>query len=148
MDVTIVIPVYRNEETIGRTLTSIDHAWQAAGAPGGLRTIVVVDGIVDSSIDIIEEWSKVTGVSMTLVVQGNGGVGSARNAGWTRSQSQWVTILEADDEITVERLLYAELGPGSNVAYVGCQVVMVDAGHDWDFAVRETAQGMSIEYID
>lgn len=128
MDLTIMIPVYRNESTIGRTLASIDSSWSAAGEPSGLHVIVVIDGIVDFSIDVVHGWAGTTALPTTVIVQENAGLGNARNVGWRAASTTWITFLDADDEITPERLDYAKNDVMSGAAYIGCQVFEVSDG--------------------
>lgn len=128
MDVSIIIPVYRNEDTIERTLASVDASWRAAGEPHGVHPVIVVDGVVDGSIHLIEQWRHATPLTSTLIVQDNAGLGNARNAGWTAAPTEWVTFLDADDEITAERLRFAQRTLASGTAYVGCQVLRAAKG--------------------
>ncbi len=128
MDLTIVIPVYRNEATIGRTLASIDRAWIESQRPEGLHVVIVVDGVIDLSLEIIGRWRVITPLANTVIVQDNAGVAHARNVAWRAATTTWVTFLDADDEITAERLRYAETDAIADVVHIGCQVFDVKEG--------------------
>ena len=128
MDLTILVPVHRNEATIGRTLASIDRTWVEAQRPDGLHVVIVVDGIVDSSLDIIERWRVSTPIPTAVIVQTNAGIANARNVAWRAASTDWVTFLDADDELTIERLTFADGVLGLGTVYVGRQDVIVKAG--------------------
>jgi glycosyltransferase involved in cell wall biosynthesis len=128
VDLTVLIPVYRNAATIGRTLASIDTVRTIVDQVTELNVVIVVDGIMDSSIDVIESWRATTRVPTAVIVQDNRGVASARNVAWRAATTNWVTFLDADDELTLERVQFAERGLRSNTVYVGRQEVIADGG--------------------
>ena len=128
MDLTILIPVHSNEPTIGRTLASIERTWVEAQRPDGLRVVIVVDGIVDSSLDSIERWRASAPIPTTVIVQDNAGVANARNAAWRAAITTWVTFLDADDELTSERLSFADSALSPGTVYIGRQDVTAEAG--------------------
>jgi glycosyltransferase involved in cell wall biosynthesis len=128
MDLSVIIPVHRNEATIRRTLESIDASWRAVDSPAGLAVIVVIDGDVDASHRICREWMSRCDLPASLTLQENAGIGSARNVGWRQATSAWVTFLDADDEITPTRLRFA-MGPlETGAVYVGRQGLQVREG--------------------
>lgn len=128
MDLTIVIPVYRGETTVARTLDSIERAWKAMGCPAGLEVVIVVDGDVDGSSGICHDWRSRVDLPVTVIVQENSGIAAARNAGWLRARTTWITFLDADDEITPARLRLAGGALRGGSVYVGCQDVHVQPG--------------------
>ncbi len=128
MDLTVLIPVYRNAATIGRTLASIDAVRAKVDQVTELNAVIVVDGIMDSSIDVIENWRVTTRVPTAVIVQDNRGVANARNVAWRAATTNWVTFLDADDELTPDRVQFAERGMRSHTAYVGRQEVIADGG--------------------
>jgi glycosyltransferase involved in cell wall biosynthesis len=128
VDLTVLIPVYRNAATIGRTLASIDAVGTKVGQVIELNAIIVVDGIIDSSIDVIESWCATTRIPTVVIVQENRGVANARNVAWRAATTNWVTFLDADDELTPERVQFAERGLRSHTVYVGRQEVIADGG--------------------
>ena len=128
MDLTIVIPVYRGEATIARTLNSIERAWREMGCPAGLEVVIVIDGDVDGSSGLCHDWRSRVDLPVTVVVQSNSGIAAARNAGWCRARTTWITFLDADDEITLGRLRLAGGHVEGGSVYVGCQEVHVQPG--------------------
>ena len=60
--------------------------------------ILVDDGSEDNSLDIINQW-KGKFPSVTLLIQNNQGVSSARNAGFNISNGQYVVFPDIDDVI-------------------------------------------------
>lgn len=128
MDLSVIVPVHRNETTIQRNLESIEVSWRAIDSPTGLAVIIVIDGDVDASRDLCQKWVSRTGLPSTLIVQENSGIGSARNVGWRRATSTWITFLDADDEITPARLRFAQGSPHPGTVYVGRQDLRVRKG--------------------
>jgi len=94
----IVIPVYNSENTIGRTLDSLERMSFESRALA--EVVIVNDGSEDRSMELVE--SKKQGLSplnVVVVVQENMGTGAARNAGLDHSKGEWVLFLDSDDEL-------------------------------------------------
>jgi len=115
--VSIVIPNYN----YGRYLRiAIDSALAQTYSP--VEVIVVDDGSTDDSREVIESYRD----RITPIIKGNGGHGSALNAGYAKSGGEIVIFLDADDELmpdAVEQVLKA-WRPG--VAKAQFQLEMVD----------------------
>jgi glycosyltransferase involved in cell wall biosynthesis len=78
----IVIPVFRNELTIERALMSIEHSAASIDHPSAPNVVVVIDGIVDGSLDIVQTWQRSTNIPHQVITQNNAGIAAARNVGW------------------------------------------------------------------
>ncbi len=128
MNLSFVIPVYRNESTVARALQSVDDSWSAIGCPGGLNVVVVLDGVVDGSLDIVNAWSKATRLPHQIVVQSNAGIAAARNVAWRAATTEWITFLDADDETTIVRLVYARDRALPDTVSIGQQELVVSSG--------------------
>ncbi len=89
--ISIIIPVYKSEATIGRCLDSIMKQtyedWEA---------LVVDDGAPDNSGSICDEYGK-KDQRIKVFHQANGGVSKARNVGLAHAQGEWVTFADSDD---------------------------------------------------
>lgn len=95
----VVIPCYNAEKWIGRAIGSVLEQ----GYPN-LEIIVIDDGSTDSSLEIIKSF----GEKIRWETGRNQGASVARNRGLSRSTSDYVLFLDADDY----------LAPGSLGAWV------------------------------
>lgn len=91
MKLSVIIPVYKVEDTLERCLQSIvsqDYA--------DLEIIVVDDGSPDRCPQICDEWSMKDG-RIRVVHKENGGLSSARNAGIDIATGDYITFVDSDD---------------------------------------------------
>ena len=99
-DVSVVIPAYRAARTLTRTLLSIANQSLAPR-----EVIVVDDGSDDGTAGVAESCrSSMNGIKLTVVVQVNGGAGSARNRAIAIATGEWLAFLDADDEWLSDKL--------------------------------------------
>ncbi|MHB0939351.1 MAG: glycosyltransferase family 2 protein [Armatimonadota bacterium] len=89
MKVSVIIPMYNAERTIGRTLDSV-----LSQTCPDVHIIVVNDGSVDGGREIVRRYDD---PRITLIDQGNAGVSAARNQGIEAAETDWVAFLDADD---------------------------------------------------
>ena len=94
-NISVVIPTYNRRQTIGR---SIDSILNQTLFPSEI--IVVDDGSTDGTSDYIQSNFP----SIRLLQQPNKGVSSARNMGIRSSNSDWVALLDSDDEWFPQKL--------------------------------------------
>ena len=85
--VSVVVPVFNGERTLGRALDSL-----LAQEHPAFEIVVVDDGSTDGSAEIA---ASVPGV--TCIRQANGGPSAARNAGIAATGGELVAFLDADD---------------------------------------------------
>ncbi|OIH94904.1 MULTISPECIES: CDP-glycerol glycerophosphotransferase family protein [unclassified Curtobacterium] len=64
-----------------------------------LQFVFVDDGSTDGTGDLLDEWSRTYPGDVTVVHQENEWIAEARNAGLGRAVGQWVTFVDADDEL-------------------------------------------------
>lgn len=93
MKLSIIIPLYNNEDTLARCLESvlsqdIDHC----------EIIIVDDGSTDSSDAMADEWAK-KHPQIRVLHKPNGGVSDARNHGLDHMKGQYVTFVDSDDTL-------------------------------------------------
>lgn len=62
-----------------------------------LDIVVVDDGSVDDSAELVERWRTRHHPGLRLIRQENAGPGAARNAGLELAQGEWVTFCDPDD---------------------------------------------------
>jgi glycosyltransferase involved in cell wall biosynthesis len=89
-NVTVVIPAYRAEATIRRT---IDSALAQTGVT--VRVVVVIDGKLDRTAEVIADYPP----DLVTVIEHetNQGAAISRNRGLDRVESDFVMFLDADD---------------------------------------------------
>jgi GT2 family glycosyltransferase len=91
----VVIPAYNASATLERAIDSVcEQSWPAH------EIIVVDDGSVDATADVARKF----GDRITLILQANGGVAAARNAGAATATGDWLAFLDADDWYARDRL--------------------------------------------
>jgi len=87
VSVSVIIPVYNGEAFLEQALDSVF----AQRCPD-LEVIVVDDGSVDGSCDIVKRYQQIT-----LVSQANRGVAAARNVGLQHATGLFLSFLDQDD---------------------------------------------------
>lgn len=93
--VSVVIPSYNREHTLGRALDSVLQQTRAADE------IIVVD---DGSTDETKALIKTSYPTVKYHFQANKGVSSARNTGVEIATSDWIALLDSDDQWHKEKL--------------------------------------------
>ena len=99
--VSVIIPVYNAEKTLGLAVESLLKSDTDA-----LQIILTDDGSSDSSASICDKLAAQCD-NITVIRKSNGGVASARNAGLDAATGEWIGFLDADD--TVEPDMYEHL---------------------------------------
>lgn len=88
-----VIPAWNAAETIDRALGSV------LTTPGIGEVIVVDDGSLDDTSERVEAIARTSRIPLQLIRQKNEGASSARNTGMRAVSLDWLTFLDADDEM-------------------------------------------------
>lgn len=100
--VSIIVPVYNNENVISRCLDSILKQTYI-----DFELLLVNDGSTDRSGDICDQYSM-QDARVKVYHKSNAGVSSARNLALRNVQGQWILFVDSDDwidEMYVESLL-------------------------------------------
>src|SRR3954471_7214665 len=95
-DITVVIPCFNHGRFL---LESVDRALGQHGGPP--RVIVVDDGSTDEATAHALEALP---AGVEVIRQQNGGPASARNAGFERSDSELILMVDADDRLPPDAL--------------------------------------------
>jgi glycosyltransferase involved in cell wall biosynthesis len=132
-DVSVVIPAYNAERTLGETLASA-----LAQTLDDLEVIVIDDGSTDATAAIAQ---NVTDKRVRVLSVPNGGVARARNRGMHEARGRFVAFLDADDiwrPLKLERqvsLLHAQ--PEVGMCFTAAFRVDADTRIIASMAVRE-----------
>ena len=86
--VSVVIPLYKGEKFIRKTLESI---FGQTVTPA--EVLVIDDGSTDGSARIVESFAP----AVTLIRKRNGGASAARNYGATIARGEWLAFCDQDD---------------------------------------------------
>ncbi len=89
MKISVVIPAYNCQTTIGRAIESVLDQTRCAE-----EVIVIDDGSKDKTAEIIRSYSD----KVRLIQQDNAGVSVARNTGINAAAGDWIAFLDADDQ--------------------------------------------------
>ena len=93
MKLSIIVPVYRSEATLDRCLQSILRQDIA-----DYEVILVDDGSPDGCPQMCDAWAE-RDAHFRVIHKANGGLSDARNAGIRVAQGEWLTFVDADDEV-------------------------------------------------
>jgi hypothetical protein len=91
-NLSIILPAYNAESTIGTTLESTVSLVDA-----GAELVIIDDGSTDRTPTLVRSFQQSRAHSVVLITQVNQGLSAARNAGIQVSTREWLTFLDADD---------------------------------------------------
>lgn len=90
----VIVPVYNAETTLRQCVDSI-----LVQEYKDFELLLIDDGSQDGSPAICDEYAK-QDVRVTVYHKENGGVSSARNLGLDYANGDWITFIDADDEVS------------------------------------------------
>lgn len=120
--ISVVIPLYNKEQEIEQTIRSV-----LAQTRQPEEILVVDDGSTDRSAEIVR---AIASPLVRLITQANAGVSAARNRGIAEARSQYIALLDGDDQWeagfleVVERLILEF--PGCGLYCTGFSVMSHD----------------------
>jgi glycosyltransferase involved in cell wall biosynthesis/CDP-glycerol glycerophosphotransferase (TagB/SpsB family) len=94
----VVTAVYNVEKYLDDYFKSITR--QTLDFKGHIQLILVDDGSVDKSAQIIKKWQKKFPDNITYIYQENQGAAIARNNGIPLVKNDWVTFIDSDDFVS------------------------------------------------
>jgi glycosyltransferase involved in cell wall biosynthesis len=115
--VSVIIPVFNGESTIGRAVKSVFAQYFT-----DFELIIVDDGSTDQSVDFINEFAR---DNLRLIRHPhNLGTAAARNTGIAEARGRWIAFLDADDLWAPEKLarqiaLIQQAGPNIKASASG-----------------------------
>lgn len=92
MILSVIIPVYKTEKTLGRCVESV----LTQDVSGGMEVILVDDGSPDNCPKLCDEWAE-RDHRIRVVHQENKGLGAARNSGIAIASGKYITFVDSDD---------------------------------------------------
>lgn len=97
----VVVPVFNTERTLPRCLRSV----LTDETRGSIELILVNDGSSDGSGAILRDYARRCPDAVVLIEKGNGGHGSAINAGLEAATGRYFRVLDSDDWMDTPGLL-------------------------------------------
>lgn len=126
--VSIIVPVYKSEQSIRRCVDSI-----LSQSFSDFEVILVDDGSPDDCGKICDSYTEIDS-RVKVIHKENGGVSSARNAGIQLSSGEYLCFIDSDDDIKRE-FISALINLYNN------DVDLAVCGYNWvenDCVIRET----------
>src|ERR1700681_4066785 len=93
-DLSVVFPVYNEEENVPILLDEIEAALR--GAPWSYEMVAVDDGSVDRRLQVLRESRAKHPNLRVLTFEKNSGQTAALDAGWRAARGNYVVSLDAD----------------------------------------------------
>lgn len=90
--VSVIMPVYNTEKYIRESIESVLNQ-----SYSDLELIIVDDGSIDKSPDIIHQLAEKNKQIVSIKVNKNKGVANARNTGITEAKGEFIMCLDSDD---------------------------------------------------
>ena len=120
---TIVAAVYNVEKYLDDFFSSLTK--QRLSFKKHIQIILVDDGSVDKSAEIIQKWQQKFPQNIRYFYKENGGQASARNLGLQYVETDWVTFIDPDDFVSPDYFYKTDtfLSKNANISIVGCPLV-------------------------
>jgi len=99
MLVTVIIPCFNSENTIGNCLRSIFSQRYRQ-----IEVICINDGSSDKTLEKLNELKPSSPFPFTILDQQNKGACSARNEGLKLAKGDYIQFLDADDELKIHKI--------------------------------------------
>ncbi|MBP7654608.1 glycosyltransferase family 2 protein [Candidatus Dependentiae bacterium] len=104
MNLSVIIPVYNEINSIGHTVESVIKYISENDFFERTEIIIVDDGSTDGSIEIIKNLSDANPIIKTITHQKNNGVGAALWAGFKKACFENIYWLPADNQVPITEL--------------------------------------------
>lgn len=104
MDLTIAIAVYNGEKYIERCIMSIVNAFNKVKSDSfKLKVLAINDGSKDNSLNVLKSFEEKYDY-INIIDKENGGLSSVRNLSIELCDSEYIWMIDIDDEITIDSL--------------------------------------------
>lgn len=120
---TVVAAVYNVEKYLDDFFSSLTK--QKLNFKKHIQIILVDDGSVDKSAEIIQKWQQKFPQNIRYFYKENGGQASARNLGLQYVETDWVTFIDPDDFVSPDYFYKTDtfLSKNANISIMGCPLV-------------------------
>ena len=90
--VTLIVPVYNQQELVIRALNSIPKR-------DDIEVIIIDDGSTDKTLEVCTNWVKNCGIEHIKLIsyKENKGLGHAKNVGYDNATGEYINELDSDD---------------------------------------------------
>lgn len=132
--VSVIVPVYNKEKYLKKCIDSIINQTYS-----NLEIILINDGSKDSSLEICYTYEK-KDRRIKVIDQKNAGPSVARNKGIENASGEYISFVDADDEIelnTYEILVHNILDAKAQMALIGMRYIFKDKTQDVQRTVNE-----------
>ncbi len=142
MKVSVIMPAYNAEKTISKSVESV-----LLQSYNDFELIIVNDGSTDGTEDIIRSLAqrdpRIRNISIS-----NGGVSAARNVGLSKSEGEYVTFIDSDDEMEPEFIekMISKMSDDCDLVCCGYYIVSITGEHVWGLEVDEKKYDLSNYY--
>ncbi|MBN1636495.1 MAG: glycosyltransferase [Deltaproteobacteria bacterium] len=99
----VIIPMYNEEENAAHTITRIDETLQSMGQP--YEIIPVNDGSTDNTLKVIDDFAQHSPYVNVVSYWKNGGRGKALRYGFQAARGEYIATIDADLSYDPEYLL-------------------------------------------
>ena len=140
--VSIVVPVYNQEQRLARCISSIQNS-----SYKNIEIIIVDDGSTDGSHFVIENYAR-NDKRIKVFKQSNQGVGNARNRGMKEATGDYIGFVDSDDYIglnMIEILLKNAIDSSSDISR--CRANMCERGSEY-IPNKRNALNAKLEVLD
>ena len=121
--ISVIVPVYNVENTIGKCLDSIVNQTLK-----DIEIIVVNDGSKDKSQDIIDEYAKKYS-NIKSYIKENGGLSDARNYGLEKASGAYICFVDSDDYIDTSLFEKLEKYISMQIDMIKYKMIKVDENY-------------------
>ena len=132
--ISVVVPCYNCEKTVGRTIDSIlDQTVK-------VDEIILIDDVSkDNTLSVIREYEAKDSRIRVIAKSENGGVARARNDGVKAAKNEWIAFVDSDDywrEDKIEKQIAAsEKYAGASIFFTGSAFISED-GKSFDYTLK------------
>lgn len=139
--ISVIVPVYNAEQYIGKTISLL-----LGQSFKDFELILVDDGSSDKSLKICEEYARKDN-RVKPFHKDNGGPSDARNFGIRHAKGEFVSFIDADDDITDSYLegLYNDLNRYQDIDLVIQGMTKVWSDKKKVYVLKDAAYSVSLE---
>ena len=109
--ISIIIPVYNSQDTILRTLNSLNSKEIKKAS----ELIIVNDGSNDKSLELIQLFFQENHFKHKIINQSNAGLSNARNTGLTHANYEFIWFIDSDDRIVSSEFFKVKKSLNENI---------------------------------